>query len=181
MDQRTHIDAASHLRVVEEMRQRARRAMAVSPLAIAALGVLIAARGAAMELAPDLDIPAWAWLAVLVLVRPPVRHHLRRRAQRTGAAPRARSRVLRAVAALAAVAVALLVGANALIAAVGGATAVAIYFSGLPALAAATVVTALVAEAMLFDGAAAGIALLVFGAGLVAIALTMRAGERQTA
>jgi hypothetical protein len=77
--------------------------------------------------------------------------------------------------------VALLVGANALIAAVGGASAVAVYFSGLPALAATTVVTALVAEAMLFDGAAAGIALLVFGAGLVAIALAMRAGESRAA
>lgn len=177
----SHTAAAARLRLAAGVRKRARRSVLLPPTALLVVGVVIAARGFVMEAWPDGGVPWPVWIALLAGLRVAVSLYVRRRQRRRGVVPSARVRALRALPALAAIAIAIVVGANALIVGVAVATAAAAFLAGLPALALAALLNGAVSEGLLLEGVPAGVALLVFGAGIAAIGINARAMERHQA
>jgi hypothetical protein len=170
----SHTAAAARLRLAGDVRRRARRAVLLPPTALLVLGVVIAARGVVMEAWPHGGIPWPVWIAVLAVMRVAVGWYAPRRQVRRGVVPSTRLRVVRAASALVAIAIAVVVGANALIVGVAAAIAAAAVLAGAPALALAAVLAGGVSEGLLLDGASAGIALIVFGVGVAAIGISAR-------
>jgi hypothetical protein len=166
--------AAARIRLIADVRKRARRAVLLPPTALLVLGVVIAARGVVLEIWPHGGLSWPVWIELLVLLRVAVAWYAPRRQRRRGVVPSTRVRLVRAGAALAGIAIAIVVGANALIVGVGAMIAAAAFLAGTPALGLAAILAAVVSEGLLLDGAAAGIALIVFGCGVAAIGFSAR-------
>ncbi|HEY7629183.1 MAG TPA: hypothetical protein VH817_00685 [Thermoleophilaceae bacterium] len=166
--------AAARIRLIADVRKRARRGVLLPSTALLVLGVVIAARGVVMEIWPHGGVPWPLWIALLVVLRVAVSWYAPRRQRRRGVVPSTRVRLVRAGAALAGIAIAIVVGANALIVGVGAMIAAGAFLAGASALGLAAVLTAVVSEGLLLDGAAAGIALIVFGCGVAAIGISAR-------
>lgn len=165
----SHTPAQARLRLVADVRRRARRAALLPATALLVLGLVIAARGAVMEAWPHPGLPWLAWLALFVLAR----LALLRRVHSRGVQVSPRLRMLRAAAAVLAVAIAIVTGASALILAVAAITALAAFLSGLPAVGLAALLAGGLSEALVLEGGRPGIGLIVFGLGLAAIAISV--------
>jgi hypothetical protein len=164
----SHSAAAARLRLAGDVRKRARRALMLPPFALLVLAIVIAGRGVLMEAWPHPGVPWLAWIGVFVLVRVALGGRWRSR----GVQASGRVRALRAGAGLLAVAIAIVTGADALILGAGAAVAAAAFLGGLPALGLAALLAAGVSEGLVLEGARPGVGLIVFGAGLGAIAVS---------
>jgi hypothetical protein len=158
---------------------RARRAVLRPSVALVTLGAIVVANGVLVGLWPHDPAVNLGWIAALLAIRPLVRRSRRRSEERRGVVGGARLRTACAAAALAAVALAVIAGANPLITAVAVTAALAAYLAGRPAVALAVLAAGVVGDLVLLDGGSRAAGEILVGAALIAIGLTERALERE--
>lgn len=161
-------DAAARLRYVSEVRQRTRRAATVIPAwALPSLGALLVARGLLMRYDNRLQLPSTGLLVTLLIARTVVRRYLSHRRQRRGGVVQA-ARYQQAPV-IAAIVVGFLAPIDAGLLALAAALALSAWITGQLPIAAATVGLGIATSALVMQGAPEWTALVVFGAGLIAL------------
>jgi hypothetical protein len=170
----TSAEAHARLRHVEAVRERARAASLAPSFALIALGALAVCHAVLATVRPHDRTVTLVWVGAIVAVRPVLRRLRRERDRRRGLEGTARLPAACAAGAVAAVALAVGVGADPLVSALAAAGAIAAVLSGMPALAAAAVAVGLIGDLAIANGLAAATGEFVAGAGLLAAGLVAR-------
>jgi len=174
-------EAASRLRYMAGVRERARRAVLLPAFVAVALGGIVVTHGALIALWPHAAVLSVAWLACLVVARPGLVWQRRRVERRRGLLGATRLRVACGAAGVVAAVVAVVASADPLVSAAAGSVALAAYLRGIPAVALAALVAGVAGELALVDGASRPAGELLVGAGLVAAGVACLAMERRSA
>jgi hypothetical protein len=174
-------EAASRLRYMASVRERARRAVLLPAFVALALGAIVVTHGALIALWPHAAVLSVAWLACLAVARPGLVWQRRRLERRRGLLGSPRLRVACSAAGVVAAVAAIVASADPLVSAAAGSVALAAYLGGVPAVALAAVVAGVAGELALVDGASRPAGELLVGAGLVAAGLACLAMERRSA
>lgn len=175
-------DAESRLRYVQDVRRRTHRVTAVSPvLLVGVLGALVIVRGMLLLYWPHVAGLSAAWYIGVSLGGVAAAIWLENcQRMRTGIQA-ARARPALFVATIAAEFVAHAIGANVIIVGIGVPLALAAWRTGNRTSAAAIVAIGLISEALVLQGTRQWAALVIFGAGLVAVGIAGRQPTRATA
>jgi hypothetical protein len=161
-------DAAARLRYVSEVRQRTRRAATVIPSwVLPSLGALLVARGLLMRYEPGLRLPSTGVFVGLLVARTVLWRYLSHRRQRRGGVVQA-TRYQQAPM-IGAIVVGLLAPIDAGLLALAAALALSAWITGQIQIAAATVGLGIATSALILQGTSAWSALVMFGAGLMAL------------
>jgi hypothetical protein len=174
-------EAASRLRYMAGVRERARRAVLLPAFVALALGGIVVTHGALIALWPHAAVLSVAWLACLLVARPGLVWQRRRLERRRGLLGATRLRVACGAAGVVAAVAAVVASADPLVSAAAGSVALAAYLGGVPAVALAALVAGIAGELALVDGAPRPAGELLVGAGLVAAGLACLAMERRSA
>jgi hypothetical protein len=169
----SHHAAAARLRHLSEVRRRARRAALAPSSALLALGAVAVIHGALALAWPHAAVLSAVWVGAVVAVRPVLRRARRRR----GLEAARRLPFVCAAVAVAIAAVSVAAGASPLVSAVATAGALAASLAGMPAIAAAAMVSGLTGDALVAQGLAPAAGELIAGAGLLAAGLAGAARE----
>jgi hypothetical protein len=180
-DQMSHQDAAARLRYLGEVQGRARRASLTPSFALLLLGAIAVLHGLLATIWPHANALGVVWIAAIVAIRPVLRWAQRRAEQRRGLEARTRLRLICAAAAVAFVAIAWIVHADAMVAAVAAAGAFVAYLARMPAVALATIVVGVIGTFLIHDGLPAATGQMIVGAGLLAAGVMSLAREREAA
>lgn len=168
-------DAEARLRYVQDVRRRTRHTTLPPVLMIGILGALVMVRGMLLLYWPHVAGLSAAWFIGVSLGGTVIALWLEdRQRMQTGVQPLTGGRPAIVVVAFAVVFIAHAIGANVVIAAIGVPLALAEWRSGTRTAAAAIVVIGLISEALVLQGTRQWAALVIFGAGLVAVGLVGR-------
>jgi hypothetical protein len=174
-------EAASRLRYMAGVRERARRPVLPPAFVALALAGIVVTHGALIALRPRAAVLSVAWLACLVVARPGLVWQRRRLERRRGLLGATRLRVACGAAGVVAAVAAVVASADPLVSAAAGSVALAASLGGVPAVALAALVAGVAGELALVDGASRPAGELLVGAGLVAAGLACLAVERRSA
>lgn len=175
-------DAESRLRYVQDVRRRTHQAASSPVLLVGILGALIIVRGMLLLYWPHVAGLSAAWYIGVSLGGVATAIWLEdRQRMRTGVQPRSGGRTAVLALTLAAEFVAHAIGANVVIVAVGVPLALVEWRSGTRMTASAIAVIGVISEALVLQGTRQWAALVIFGAGLMAVGVAGRQRDRQPA
>lgn len=177
-DSRPVYDAAARLDYVRGVRETVRRTTLAPSVALVLLGAVLIAHGLLATMWPHTAAVSIILLGSLLVARPLARWLITRAEERRGLQGSIGLRLRCGGAGVLAVAVAILLGANALISATAAAAAAAAYLAGLPALSASAIAAGLIGDMMVVDGLQLSVAELVIGTGLISLGALAHAKER---
>jgi hypothetical protein len=177
-DSRSVHDAVARLDYVRGVRERVRRTALAPSLALVVLGAVLLAHGVLRAMWPHTAVVSIIFLGSVLAARPLVRWLIARSEQRRGLLGSIRLRLICGAAGILGVAIAILLGGNALISAAAAAAAAAAYLAGLPALSAGVIAAGLIGDMMVTHGLSLSVGELVIGAGLICLGALGNAKER---
>jgi len=172
-------DAEARLRYVQDVRRRTRQAGTTPVLLVAILGALIIVRGILLLYWPRVAGISAAWFLGVCVIGLAAAVWLGHR-QRTqgGVLPAPAGRWI-AVLTIAAEVIAHAIGANVIIAGMAVPLSFAAWRVGMQPIAGAISAIGIISEALVLQGTQQWAALVIFGAGLVAVAIAARQTSRQ--